>query len=153
MFKQIALAIFVAFFTIQVSADSPIRGAKEGIAIDGHDPVAYFTERAAVKGSPEYAHEWNGAKWLFSSSEHRDLFAANPDRYVPQYGGYCAYGVASGYISKKVGYEDAWTIHNGKLYMFPDRRAQTAWFRTGGQGNIRYADQNWPKLKAVLEAQ
>src|SRR5713101_9449198 len=92
-----ALILLVTLFVANSFAASPIRGAKRGAAIDGHDPVAYFTKKAAVKGSPEYSYEWAGAKWLFSSAEHRDLFAANPERYAPQYGGYCAYGIASGY--------------------------------------------------------
>lgn len=153
MYIRAIVALAVTLVSAVSLAASPIRGAKEGVAIDGHDAVAYFTKKAAVKGTPEHAHEWNGVKWLFSSAEHRELFAANPERYAPQYGGYCAYGIASGYISKKVGYEDAWNIHGGKLYMFPDRGAQAAWFRTGGQGNIRFGDQNWPKLKAILELQ
>ena len=153
MFRKSTLFLLITLFAVPCFAGSPMRGAKEGVAIDGHDPVAYFTKKAPVKGSPEHAHEWSGVKWLFSSAEHRALFAANPERYAPQYGGYCAYGIASGYISKKVGYEDAWTIHNDKLYMFPDRGAESAWFRTGGQANTRYGDQNWPKLKAVLESQ
>lgn len=153
MLRHTLIGILLIVFAIPCFAGSPIRGAKEGLAIDGHDPVAYFTKKAAVKGSPEYAHEWAGVKWLFSSADHRDLFAANPERYAPQYGGYCAYGIASGYISKKVGYGSAWSIHDGKLYMFPDSGAQFAWFRTGGQGNVRHGDENWPKLKAVLEAQ
>ena len=153
MYLQAVAGVMVMLFAAASLAGSPIRGAKEGVAIDGHDAVAYFTKKAAVKGSPQHTHEWNGVKWLFFSAEHRDLFAANPERYAPQYGGFCAYGVASGYISKKVGYEDAWSVHDGKLYMFPDRGAQAAWFRTGGQGNVRFGDQNWPKLKATLEAQ
>lgn len=152
MFRKSALLLLVTLVAGTSFADSPIRGAKAGVAIDGHDPVAYFTKTAAVKGIPEYSHEWAGAKWLFSSAEHRDLFAANPERYAPQYGGYCAYGVASGYISKKVGYEDAWSIHDGKLYMFPDRGAQSAWLRTGASSNVHWAARNWPKLKVTLEA-
>jgi YHS domain-containing protein len=152
MLRTSALILLATLFVANSFAAPPIRGAKRGAAIDGHDPVAYFTKKAAVKGSPEYSYEWAGAKWLFSSAEHRDLFAANPERYAPQYGGYCAYGIASGYISPKVGYEDTWDIYDGKLYMFPDREARGGWYRTGGFVNVRWADQNWPRLKAVLEA-
>ena len=131
---------------------SSIRTTKDRVAIDGNDAVAYFTKKVATKGSTEYTHEWEGAKWLFSSADHRDLFIESPQKYAPQYGGYCAYGIASGYISRKVGYEDSWNIYEGKLYMFPDREAQSAWYSKGGFSNARWADQNWPKLKETLES-
>jgi YHS domain-containing protein len=131
---------------------SHIRTTRDGVAIDGHDAVAYFTKKAAIKGSAEYTFEWEGAKWLFTSADHRDLFIANPQKYAPQYGGYCAYGIATGYISRKVGYIDTWNIYEDKLYMFPDRDAQSAWFSKGGFSNVRWADQNWPKLRETLES-
>lgn len=137
----------------EVNAPSSyIRTTRDGVAIDGHDAVAYFTKKIRIKGSTEYTHEWGGAKWLFSSADHRDLFIASPEKFAPQYGGYCAYGIASGYISRKVGYEDTWNIYDGKLYMFPDRGAQSAWFSQGGYSNVRWADQNWPKLREILES-
>ena len=68
----------------------------DNIAIHGYDTVAYFTESKAIKGSGEFEQVWEDARWHFSSATHRDLFAANPERYAPQFGGYCALGLSAG---------------------------------------------------------
>ena len=88
----------------------------DGPAIQGFDPVAYFTMERAVKGSEEFAHEWLGAKWLFVNAEHRELFAADPIKYAPQHGGYCAVGASSGGTYRAD--PEAWRISDGKLYLF-----------------------------------
>jgi YHS domain-containing protein len=81
--------LFVSFFIVSCETAKPIVNAgADGIAIKGYDPVAYFTMGKPVKGSDDFTHEWKGARWLFSSREHIDLFKANPDKYAPQYGGY-----------------------------------------------------------------
>ena len=152
LLKNIIAIGLVALLTEVALAGSPIRGAKEGVAIQGIDTVALVTQKAAVKGSAQYTHEWMGPVWFFSSAENRDLFAANPEKYAPQYGGYCAYGVADGYLSKKSSYE-YWDVYEGKLYFFASSGAQSSWWRKGASRNINWADQNWPKLKAKLEAE
>src|SRR5688572_6266590 len=89
--------------------------ADRGGAIRGYDPVGYFTAGRPVKGSPQFSHQWRGATWHFASAENRDRFAAAPEKFAPQYGGYCAYGVAQGYA---VSIDPAaWTIVDGKLYL------------------------------------
>ncbi len=70
------------------SSHSQVNIDSDGLAIKGYDTVAYFTVGKPVKGNTQYSHEWNGARWLFSSKEHLDLFAASPEKYAPQYGGY-----------------------------------------------------------------
>ena len=98
-----------------------------------------------VKGSKQFTHRWNGAEWRFASAENRDRFAAAPQEFAPQYGGYCAYGVASGYAVKIE--PDAWTIVHGKLYLNYDRSVQAAW-QKDVPGYIRKADDNWPAVLA-----
>ena len=83
-----------------------------GTAIEGYDPVAYFTEGHPVEGESGFAHDWMDATWYFASAENRDQFAADPDRYAPQYGGYCAWAVARGYTAKID--PEAWKIVDGK---------------------------------------
>ena len=83
-------------------AKTPATYAEDGIAIDGTDPVAYFTQGAPVKGSPEFTHSYNGATWYFASAANRDTFAADPAGYAPQYGGYCAYAVSGGYTASTI---------------------------------------------------
>jgi len=81
--------LLLSFLSVSYGASkSAVNASDEGIAIKGYDPVAYFTMSKPVKGSDQYTYEWNGAKWLFSSREHLDLFTANPEKYAPQYGGY-----------------------------------------------------------------
>lgn len=113
-----------------------------GAAIRGYDPVAYFTEGKPVKGKPELTHQWKGATWRFASAANRERFAAAPEKYAPQYGGYCAYGVASGYAVKTE--PDAWSVVDGKLYLNYDRNVQASWVKDI-PGYIRKADANWPR--------
>ena len=113
-----------------------------GAAIRGTDPVAYFTEGRPVEGSRKFTHEWKGATWRFASAANRDAFAAAPGKYAPQYGGYCAYGVANGYTVSTV--PDAWTIVDGKLYLNYSLGVRDDWLKNV-PGYIGKANANWPK--------
>jgi len=107
-------------------------------AIRGYDSVAYFTEGKPVKGSKEFTYEWHGAKWRFSSQENLDLFKGDPDKYAPQYGGYCAYGLSKNSLVKIN--PDAWTIHEGKLYLNYSKSVRNAW-NENRNGFINSADK------------
>lgn len=113
------------------------------IAIGGYDPVAYFSQNKPVKGSKKYQTAYNGATWHFASTENLDLFTADPLRYAPQYGGYCAWAVSQGYTAK--GNPKNWAIHDGKLYLNYDDDVQKDW-NQDRKGFISLADQNWPKV-------
>lgn len=117
--------------------------AEDGIAIDGTDPVAYFTDGKPVKGAPEFTHNHNGATWQFSSAANRDTFAANPAAYAPQYGGYCAYAVSEGYTASTT--PEAWRIVDGKLYLNYSKRIQRRWEKNI-PARIANADANWPAV-------
>lgn len=97
-----------------------------GTAIRGYDTVAYFTQGMPVDGSDEFTTEWKGATWRFSSQEHLDLFEADPERYAPQYGGYCAYGIAAQDALVKIEPE-LWTIVDDKLYLNYNKKIQKSW--------------------------
>jgi hypothetical protein len=145
MAARIAVITFTLLFAgTALAQKAPVFSDRSG-AIRGYDPVAYFTESRPVKGSALYTHRWNGAEWRFASAANRDRFAASPDKYAPQYGGYCAYGVASGYAVKIE--PDAWSIVDGKLYLNYDRSVQRQWSKDV-PGYIRKADQNWPAVLA-----
>jgi YHS domain-containing protein len=142
----IAAAAMLAVVTLTgpraVAAEPPVfTGLVAGVAVGGYDPVAYFTEGKPVKGSEEFTLEHDGATWRFASAEDRDTFAADPAKYAPQYGGYCAYAVAKGSTAKAE--PDAWTIHDGKLYLNFDRSVRAIWAKDI-PGNIKKADTNWP---------
>ena len=115
------------------------------IAIHGYDPVAYFVEGAPRKGRADLAAEHSGAVWRFASEENRQLFTADPERYVPAFGGYCAYGVAQGYLVKID--PEAWAIVAGRLYLNYDRTVRQTWLKDV-PGYTKAAAANWPKLAA-----
>jgi YHS domain-containing protein len=116
-----------------------------GVAIKGYDPVAYFTDGKAVKGAAQFQHAWGGAAWHFASAEHRDAFAADPQKYAPRYGGFCAFGVAQGY---KVQIDpEAWSIVDGVLYLNYSPSVKRDWLKDT-RGYITRADANWPGLEA-----
>ncbi len=134
-----------AFVSSPAFAATPAIYANDGIAIDGTDAVAYFTQGGPVPGSPTLTHEWMGVQWQFSTPENRDAFAADPEAYAPQYGGYCAYAVSEGYTASTT--PKAWKIVDGKLYLNYSRRVKRRWERDIPE-RIRSADANWP---AVLQ--
>lgn len=117
--------------------------SKEGVAINGIDPVGYFTRGVPVAGQTVFSHEWQGATWLFSTEENKALFVANPAQYAPQYGGFCAYAVSRGYTAKTD--PKAWTVHEGKLYLNYSLSVRRKWLRDVS-GNVTKADKNWPRL-------
>lgn len=144
----VALAALVALSGIAAPAlaVSPVNKTfVGGLAIDGFDPVAYFTEAKPVEGKKGFTFEWRGAVWRFASAAHRDLFAQEPEKYAPQYGGYCAYAVAKGTTADID--PAAWTIRDGKLYLNYDKATQEKWLMDPA-GYISRADANWPKLLA-----
>ncbi len=142
---RLAFLLIVAFFSgAALAQKAPVYSDGAG-AIRGYDPVAYFTEGRPVKGSREFSHRWNGAQWRFASAQNRERFAAAPEKYAPQYGGYCAYGVAGGYAVKIE--PEAWSVVDGKLYLNYDRSVQASW-KKDVPGYIRKADANWPAVLA-----
>lgn len=111
------------------------------VAIQGYDPVAYFTERQPMKGSADYAYKWLGAVWQFANDEHRQLFIANPQAYAPQYGGHCASGLAiHGGLTKDIDPE-AWTIIDAKLYLNYSKETNT--LLTEDVISLEQAEANW----------
>ena len=116
---------------------------REGVAIGGYDPVAYFTEQKPVKGLPEFQAVHRGSTFQFVSAAHRDAFDAEPDRYAPQYGGYCAYGMAKGYKAKID--PAAFSLIHGTLYLNYSDTVRTRWL-ADVPGYIQQADANWPAV-------
>lgn len=120
---------------------------KDEVAIGGADPVAYFNggleKGEFVEGSAEFTHEWRGATWQFASAENRDAFAADPEKYEPQYGGYCAWAAAQNQLAGIS--PDAWAVVDGKLYLNANKKIQTRWEKDI-PGFISSANTNWPAL-------
>ncbi len=114
------------------------------IAIKGYDPVAYFTENRPVKGQKQHSVRWRDARWLFASEANRRAFVENPDRYAPQYGGFCAWAVAHG--DRADIDPEQFTVHEGRLYLNYNARIQQKWSEDKA-ALIEAADEQWPKLQ------
>lgn len=144
---RILLAFLMAAAAMSVFADSPekmVATGPDNVAIMGYDTVAYFTDGRAMKGNSEFAASWNGAEWHFANAAHRDFFTANPERYAPQFGGFCASGLRQG--MKAVADPEAWTIVDGKLYIKFSQGARDRWRRNTAE-NIKKAEENWAEFQ------
>ena len=135
------LAFVSAFlFSLSLLAGVNTEGGK---AVKGYDVVEYFKSKSAVKGSSEFSHTYGGAQYDFSSKANLEDFKKNPERYVPQYGGYCAYAVSQGYT---YGIDpEAFDVRNDKLYLNANKSVQRTW-RGNAANFIVDADKNWPGL-------
>ena len=148
-FVQALAALAAAVFVTAVQAGEFFE--KEGVALRGYDAVAYVKDGKAVKGSPQYKLEYKGSGFHFSSQAHRDAFAADPVKYAPQYGGFCAFGISKGY--KAATDPAAFTVVNGKLYLNYNRDVQKQW-SADVPGFVALADKQWPaasKQAKVIE--
>jgi YHS domain-containing protein len=142
------VALFVApalFGTgVALAKEAPIfTGIVQGVAVGGYDPVAYFTDKKPVEGKADVAHVHEGVTYRFSSAANRDAFKAAPAKFVPQYGGYCAWAVSQGYTAK--GDPNVWSITDGKLYLNFNKSVQSGWEKDV-PGLIKKADANWPTV-------
>ncbi|NHA05132.1 YHS domain protein [Mucilaginibacter sp. HC2] len=143
--KRTILIAFIAFLGIaQAKAQKSEIFAPGGKAIKGYDPVAFFTESKPVKGSDSLSYQWKDATWLFASRKNLEVFKSDPDKYAPQYGGYCAYGLSQGH--KAPTQTDTWTVVNDKLYFNYNSKVKELWVKDQ-QSLIKTADEKWPALK------
>ena len=128
-------------------ADKPVNtlGSAEGVAIRGYDPVAYFRQGGPRQGSPEHAVRHDGAIWHFASAANRALFLADPERYKPAYGGFCAYGTSRGYLVKIE--PEAWSIVEGCLYLNYDLDVRATWSKDT-KTYLARSERNWTHLTA-----
>ncbi len=134
-------------------------GSDHNIAISGLDAVAFFMQNKAVQGKEPISYQWKGATWLFSSEADRALFAANPEKYAPQWGGYCAVGIAEGHVSRNL-VKGSYDIRDGKLYLFAAGKPgdfdqwRKVWLEKdgGAASHVSAGSANWTILKARVEA-
>jgi YHS domain-containing protein len=141
----IALSIVAALAPSIAFAATPeiFTGLVDGVGAGGYDVVAYFKAGAAMPGEAAMSADYKGAKWYFTSAENLATFQADPAKYAPQYGGYCAYAVSQGATAK--GDPEIWTVVDGKLYLNLSQSVQSTW-KQDIPGYISSADANWPKV-------
>ncbi|MCJ8349905.1 YHS domain-containing (seleno)protein [Moritella sp.] len=136
--------------SLTFAANIEVNANSNDIAISGYDTVSYFTKGTPTKGSNNFTAAYNGAIYQFSSADNRDLFKADPSKYAPQYGGFCAMGVA---LNKKLDTDPtAWHIRGDKLYLNYNKAVQTKW-NTDIPGYIETAQVNWIDIKGLTEDQ
>lgn len=145
--RRTTLALLAATVASPALAAKPAFYTKGGLVIGGYDPVAYFTDKKAQRGSADHSLSWGGSTWRFKSAENKALFEANPAKYTPQYGGYCSYAMASGDLVSIT--PTAWDIYNGKLYLNYNSIIRTIW-RRNKNGYITRADKHWPNISKGL---
>ena len=137
------LAVLAPVPTAAAAPAPPVSADDSGLAIRGYDPVAFFTEGKPVRGKAEYSLEHQGAVWRFSSAESLAAFKAAPDRYAPQFGGYCAWAVSQHYLAP--GDPNYWKIVDGKLYLNANARAKELWEADQADAITR-GHANWPAV-------
>jgi YHS domain-containing protein len=136
--------------SLSFAANIEVNANGNDLALKGYDTVSYFTKGAPTKGSNKFTAAYNGAIYQFSSDENRDLFKAEPSKYAPQYGGYCAFGVT---MNRKFDTDPtAWHIRGDKLYLNLNKDVQKKWV-TDIPGYIKTAQNNWGDIKGLTEAQ
>ncbi|MCW8449776.1 YHS domain-containing (seleno)protein [Legionella quinlivanii] len=142
LFKTRFLGILLSFFLVQSAVFS--EAADFGVAVQGYDVVGYFTDKKPVKGNGDHVVFHDGLNYLFASDEHKKIFTENPEKYLPQYGGWCAFGTS---VGKKIPSDPlAWAIVDGKLYLNLNAKVQKIWSKNT-QDYINKADNNWLKIK------
>jgi hypothetical protein len=143
--KHIALmTALTVFIALGAKAQKSEIFAPAGKAIKGFDPVAFFKTSKAIKGNDSLSYKWKDATWLFADTANLSAFKARPEKYAPQYGGYCAYGTADGH--KAPTQTETWTIVDDKLYFNYNVKVKEMW--TKDKSNlIKVADEKWPALK------
>lgn len=125
------------------SAGEPAVFQRNGIAINGTDPLGYFTTHSPTPGKDSHVVGWNGAKWRFDTAENAAKFKADPEAYTPAFGGYCAFAASRGYLAPTI--PEAWTIYENKLYLNANLRARELWLQDI-PGNIAKGEANWPGI-------
>lgn len=125
---------------------------ERSVAIGGYDPVAYFTERSAVRGSPLLVWEWQGAVWYFRSHRHRKMFQENPERYAPAYGGYCALCMETPREEHLAADPTIFFIYRGRLFLLSSQEVLDAW-RQDPEAHIASADAEYQNLLGTAYAE
>jgi len=145
--RRLSLCLLAAatFALPRMAAAGETNVGSDGLGIQGYDPVAYFTENRAVVGSPDFTAEHGGATYRFSSAAHRAAFMGDPEKYAPQYGGFCAYAVAQGATAPID--PQAFTVLEGKLYLNYSDHVRAQW-RNEASAFISKADAIWPDLSS-----
>ena len=142
--KRIYSTLIFSIVFLTVLAQKPEVFSTDAGAIGGYDPVAFFKESKPVVGKKEFSQSWNGAVWYFSTAENLEAFKADPEKFAPQFGGWCAYGTADGHKSPTL--PETWTMVDNKLYFNYNKEVQKLWNKNQ-KGLIDQANRRWPEVR------
>ena len=141
--KKMLFALLALAALSTVASGKELLNLDNGVAIQGYDPVAFFTDHRPVKGDAQFQSQYRGANYYFASAEHKAAFDKEPAKYEPQFGGFCAYGASRGKaVPVKI---ETWEIVNGRLLLQYDLDVKSK-FDKDPQGTLKKADENWPGL-------
>ena len=143
-FKFKSVVAGIALSLLSLTAHAGEFNDHDGIAIKGYDPVAFFKDNKPVRGNDDLRFDYKGSTFVFASQENRAAFASDPERYAPQYGGYCAFGTARGYKADID--PSTFTVVDGRLYLNYNRQVQKDWAADTARF-IREADARWPTVR------
>lgn len=141
--KIVSFTIIAIFLANIIQGQTVQYSSNNGTAIKGYDPVAYFLQDKAVEGRSDLSFDWSGSTWKFTSQANLDSFKLQPQKYAPQYGGYCAYGVSENHLSATD--PEAWTIVADKLYLNYNGKVKEMWMKDK-ENRIKTADVHWPSI-------
>lgn len=148
MIRPLLVIILLTLSVTYSSAQTSNYFSLDGVAIRGYDPVAYFKENTPVEGSKQFSYSWEGTEWHFKNQENLNAFKSNPEKYAPQFGGYCAYGVSEDHKSPTE--PAAFTIINDNLYLNYNQQVKKLWMKDT-KARIEKAESNWVELKNKKE--
>jgi len=144
----LAVLIGIVFIFAKVKRVTPLSWGHNKVnvpmfsnqAINGYDAVAYFTENKAIVGIEEHVYNWNNTMWYFSTKTNKDLFATNPEKYAPEYGGYCSFAISKGFTANSD--PNTFEIINNKLFLFSDENIKSDWM-SDQENNLNQCNLNW----------
>lgn len=146
LIKSVSVAAAMTVSSLAFAVDNNINVTQNDLAIHGYDPISYFTKGQPTKGSAKYSATYEGAIYQFSSESNREKFKSNPEKFAPQFGGYCAMGVV---LNQKLDVDPtAWYIDDGKLYLNLNKAVQKKWMEDVS-GNIDTAHRTWNGIEYV----
>lgn len=150
LIKSVTVAATLVISSLSYAADIDVNATANDIAINGYDAVSYFTKSKAIEGNHKYTASYKSAIYQFSSEKNRDVFQSNPAKFAPQFGGFCAMGVA---LNKKLDTDPkAWKIVDGKLYLNLNKAVQKKWL-SDVPGHLETANRVWSGIQNVSIAQ
>lgn len=147
--KSFTIAATLLLSSLSFAGNIDVNSGENDLAIHGYDPVAYFTQHKPVKGSHRFTATHDSVIYQFSTESNRDAFSHNPEKYAPQFGGFCAMGVA---LNKKLDIDPmAWRVVEGKLYLNLNKAVQKKWL-SDIEGHLATANRNWYGIQGVSTA-